>query len=221
MTPTPRFQELKARVDITLGWILSAMMGLAVANVVWQVFTRYVLGDPSQFTDELARYLLIWVGLLGAGYAAGKRMHLAIDLLPMKLTGRAHEALGLLIDLMIFLFALIVMVFGGARLVGLQLMLEQTSAALGVPLGYVYLALPVSGLLIMFYSTLYMLDRIRVLRGGEPALPLTEEPSAEAFAEEVQAAAGADVAGHPHDLAPAEPSATPSRHGRPDAAPRR
>jgi len=200
MKPTPAFHELKARVDTGLGWVLSAMMGLAVVNVLWQVFTRYVLADPSRYTDELSRFLLIWVGLLGASYAAGKRMHLAIDLLPTRLTGKAHEALGLVIDLSIFLFALVVMVFGGVRLVALQLMLEQTSAALQVPLGYVYMALPVSGLLIMFYSALYILDRIRVLRGDQPALPLTEESSAESFAEEVHAAGGARSPLHPRDL---------------------
>jgi TRAP-type C4-dicarboxylate transport system permease small subunit len=207
MTDTPRYHHLKARVDLALGWVLSAMMGFAVLNVLWQVFTRYVMGDPSAYTDELSRYLLIWVGLLGASYAAGKRMHLAIDLLPMRLTGRAHEALGLLIDFAIFLFALVVMVFGGVRLAALQLMLEQTSAALRVPLGYVYLALPVSGLLIMFYSVLYMLDRVRILRGEAPALPLTEEPSADAWGEEVAAAAGFESPHHPRDLSTPEPPA--------------
>jgi TRAP-type C4-dicarboxylate transport system permease small subunit len=201
MTEHVPYHLLKSRVDTVLGWVLAAMMGFATLNVLWQVFTRYVLGDPSAYTDELSRYLLIWVGLLGASYAAGKRMHLAIDLLPTRLTGRAHEALGLVIDGVIFLFALGVMVFGGARLVALTLMLEQTSAALRVPLGYVYLALPVSGLLIMFYATLYMLDRVRILRGAVPALELTEITSADAFGGEVGAASGAATRPDAPDLA--------------------
>ena len=139
-------------VDRLLGWFLVALMGGAVANVLWQVFTRFVLGDPSSFTDELSRYLLIWIGLLGAGYAAGRQQHLAIDLLPSKLSGRARFYVGALIECCIFLFALSVLVFGGSRLVLLTLSLGQTSAALHVPIGYVYLALPLSGLLIMFYS---------------------------------------------------------------------
>jgi TRAP-type C4-dicarboxylate transport system permease small subunit len=129
--------DLKMRVDTALGWVLTAVMGLAVVNVLWQVFTRYVLASPSGYTDEAARYLLVWVGLLGAAYAAGRRLHLAVDLLPRKLEGRARGVLGLVIDLLIGLFALLVMVFGGARLVALTLLLEQRSAALGVPLGYV------------------------------------------------------------------------------------
>lgn len=176
--------DLKTRVDHALGWVVTALMGLAVLNVLWQVFTRYVLASPSPYTDELARFLLIWIGLLGASYAAGKRMHLAIDLLPLRLSGRAHHLLGLVIDGAIFLFALAVMVFGGLRLVSLTLMLEQTSAALRVPLGHVYLALPLSGALIMLYSALFLRDHVRALRRGAPELDETDRPSAEALGEE-------------------------------------
>jgi TRAP-type C4-dicarboxylate transport system permease small subunit len=203
MRQSSSYQALKARVDLMLGWLLSALMGLAVVNVLWQVFTRYVLASPSAYTDELSRYLLIWVGLLGAAYAAGKRMHLAIDLLPNKLTGKAHEALALIIELAIFLFALVVMVFGGMRLVALQLLLEQTSAALRVPLGYVYLALPVSGLLIMFYATLLMIDHVRALRGQPHLLRESELDSAHALAE-------AEVAGVEAVSEPAPPRQQPA-----------
>jgi TRAP-type C4-dicarboxylate transport system permease small subunit len=185
MTPRSGATRLKERVDLVLGWFLTALMGFAVVNVLWQVFTRYVLEDPSAYTDELARYLLVWVGLVGASYAAGKRMHLAIDLLPQRLTGTARHALNLGIDVLIFLFAFFVMFFGGFRLVALTLMLEQTSAALRIPLGYIYFALPLSGALIMFYSVLYMIDHVRLLRGQEPMLIESERSSASALAEEV------------------------------------
>ena len=64
-------------------------MGASVANVLWQVYHALrARASPSGFTDELARYLLIWLGLLGAAYAVGQRMHLAIDLLPRALDAR-------------------------------------------------------------------------------------------------------------------------------------
>jgi len=151
-------------VDRALGWALVALMGIAVVNVLWQVFTRFVLTDPSSFTDELARYLLIWIGLLGASYAAGRQMHLAIDLLPAKLTGRPRFYLGVLIEACIFLFALSVFVIGGIHLVALTLTLGQTSAALHVPLGYIYLALPLSGLLMMLYSVGAVVELFAELR---------------------------------------------------------
>lgn len=157
---------LRRTIDKVLAWLVIGLMGLAVLNVLWQVVTRWVLQDPSSYTEELARYLLIWVGLLGAAYAAGQKLHLAIELLPSKLSERGRNVLELAIEGCVFLFAFAVMVVGGLRLVTLTLRFEQVSAALGVPLGYVYLAIPLSGLLIMFYAAGDILERWQALRGG-------------------------------------------------------
>lgn len=135
-----------------------------VLNVLWQVFTRFILMDPSSYTEELARYLLIWVGLLGASYAVGKRMHLAIDVFTMKLEGRRKHYSDLLIEVFIFAFSLSVVFVGGIHLVSLTLELEQISAALQIKLGYVYLAVPLSGLLMMLYSGSYCAESLKRLK---------------------------------------------------------
>ena len=190
--------RIKSRVDWLLGWFLVALMALAVVNVLWQVFTRFILANPSSFTDELARYLLIWVSLFGAAYASGKRAHLAIDLLRTRLRGRAVHWHGIAVGAVILAFALLVMVVGGVRLVSLSFLLGQTSPALGVPLGVVYLALPVSGALIVFYFVLFIAERARLLGGKPPALPVLQETTAEAYAETAD----------PARLAPDEPDLT-------------
>ncbi len=157
--------QIRRIVDSVLAWLLIVLMFVAVVNVLWQVFTRWVLNDPSSYTEELARYLLIWIGLLGAGYAAGKKMHLAIDLLPNKLVGARRNALEILIDGLILAFAILVMVIGGYRLMSLTLFMGQQSAALGIQLGWVYSVIPLSGAVIAFYAVMAILDRIQVLRG--------------------------------------------------------
>jgi len=156
--------KLKEIIDKALAWIVIVVMAVLVIDVLWQVFTRFILRDPSSFTEELARYLMIWVGLLGAGYAAGKRMHLAVDLLPMKMTGRRKHYLGLVIEGFTLIFAVFVLVIGGTRLVWVMLFLGQTSPALQVPLGYVYLAVPVSGLFIAFYAVFFITEQLQALR---------------------------------------------------------
>ncbi len=143
---------MRQKIDRFLGAAVALLMGIMVINVLWQVASRYLLGSPSVFTDELANYLLIWVGLLGAAYASGKKMHLAIDLLPNKLEGAKKKRLSLLITAIVILFAITVMVIGGARLVYLTLLLEQLSPSLQIPLGFIYLVIPVSGLFIIYYS---------------------------------------------------------------------
>lgn len=162
------FEKAKHRVNKILEWFLIVLMAVNVLNVLWQVFTRFILKNPSSFTEELARYLLIWVGLLGASYTAGQKMHLAIDVILKSLEGRARALAELCIQFFIFLFALFVMVIGGFRLVLITLKLNQISAALQIQLGYVYLVLPLSGLLIMFYAFLSFMERLHRITEKSP-----------------------------------------------------
>lgn len=152
---------LRKWMDTTLGTTLTVLMALMVINVVWQVTSRYVLQSPSDFTDELAGFMLIWLGLLGASYATGKHLHLAIDLLPRSLEGNAKRNLQVLINLLVIVFALLVMVVGGSRLVYITNILGQTSSALHIRLAYVYAILPVSGVFIILYSVFNIADEIR------------------------------------------------------------
>ncbi len=156
--------KIKNLIDTVLRWFLIFIISLMTINVLWQVFTRFVLQNPSSFTEELARYTLVWLGILGASYVAGQKMHLAIDLLSHKLHGKSKLYLEIFIQVSIFFFSLVVMVIGGYRLVLITLSLNQISAALQVPLGYVYLVVPVSGALILFYSSYFIIEAIKKLK---------------------------------------------------------
>jgi TRAP-type C4-dicarboxylate transport system permease small subunit len=151
-------RRLEAVVHRALGAGVAVLMAAAVVNVSWQVASRFLLGSPSSFTDELARYLLVWIGLLGGAYAAGERRHIAVDLVPASLDAKVGRALALFMHAAVMLFALAVMVGGGARLVWLSFELGQTTAALGMPLGVVYTVVPLVGVLVAFYAACGMLD---------------------------------------------------------------
>ena len=155
--------SLKENIDKILKWVLVFIMAAMTINVLWQVFSRFILGSPSSFTEELARFMLIWIGILGAAYVAGQKMHLAIDLLLTKLKGKSKAYLELFIQTCIFLFALTVMLIGGFRLVYVTLHLNQISAAMQIPLGYVYTVLPLSGILMMFYSLLFIKEQLEII----------------------------------------------------------
>lgn len=144
--------ESKLKLDKWIAYFLVVLMALMVLNVTWQVVSRYVFQSPSSFTDELSRYMLIWVGMLGAAYVAGKNEHLAIDILLTKLEEKAQDKLMILINSCIFIFALVVMVIGGSNLVYLTFILEQKSAVLQIPLAYIYGIIPFSGLLVIYYQ---------------------------------------------------------------------
>lgn len=156
--------SVKNIIDKFLSWTVVVLMSIITVNVLWQVFSRFVLQNPSSFTEELARYMLIWIGILGAAYVAGQKLHLAIDLLSTKLSGKSKSVLEIFIQLCIFVFSFFVMVIGGIRLVYITLQLNQISAALQLPLGYVYLVLPISGILMMFYSICFIVDEVKKIK---------------------------------------------------------
>ncbi|WP_040460009.1 TRAP transporter small permease [Galbibacter marinus] len=150
---------IRQKIDLILSRTLIIIMGLMVINVLWQVFSRYLSESPSSFTDELSRYLMIWVGILGAAYVSGKNQHVAIDYLPSKLKEKPRRRLEVLVHIIVLLFALFALVIGGIRLVYISFTLGQTTPALGMPLAVIYLVIPLSGLLIIYYKLADLLKK--------------------------------------------------------------
>jgi len=133
--------------------LLVVIFGLLVIDVVWQVVSRYVVGQSSSFTEEFARFSLIWLTVLGAAYINGsKEGHLSMDFLLSKLSEKKKIKRKKVIQVLMALFALIIMVLGGGNLVYITLSLGQISSALQIPLGFVYAIVPISGLMIIFFS---------------------------------------------------------------------
>jgi len=155
---------LRETIDKTLEWVLVFLMSVLVVDVLWQVTSRYVLNAPSSFTDELAGFLLMWVGLLGAAYVAGKREHLAIDLLIQRSSPKQKFKLEIFIMIIIIIFAVTVLIIGGSWLTYTRFYLSVSSAALGLPLGYVYLVLPISGFLIAYFNIDNMVKMVKANR---------------------------------------------------------
>lgn len=143
---------MRKAIDRSVEWLLVVMMALMVINVSWQVLSRFVVGSPSTFTEEAARYLMIWLGFIGGSYVAGKKGHPAIELLALKFGETGKRRLALFIQLLIAAFAVLALIIGGSYLVFLTFALNQTSAALQVPIGLVYLSIPLSGVLLLYYS---------------------------------------------------------------------
>ena len=140
------------KVNRLLEHVLVVIFGLLVLDVLFQVFSRYILGTSFTWTEEFARFSLIWMTILGAAYLNAKKEHLSMDFLYQKFSDSKKRKASILIEVLIFLFALVVMVIGGFNLVYTTLHLEQLSGTLRIPLGYVYAILPFSGLLIMCFS---------------------------------------------------------------------
>lgn len=150
-------------MDKFLAIALVVLMAAMVLDVTWQIFTRFVTNNPASWSEELARFLLIWIGLLGAAWAYRARAHLGLSYMVEKFNQENQRKLAIVSYLATALFAVLVMVYGGMQLVLLTLELNQVSASLGVKIGYVYSIIPISGTLI----TIYALDFTRAALQGE------------------------------------------------------
>jgi TRAP-type C4-dicarboxylate transport system permease small subunit len=134
-------------------------MSAMVLTVVWQVFTRFVINDPSVFTDELSRYLLIWIGILGGAYTYSVKRHLALELIMPHLNFVNKQLLSIFINLLVILFCAVTFVYGGSSYVMDTLQYHQVSPGLSIGghqllIGYVYVVVPLSGVLIIYYGVL-------------------------------------------------------------------
>ena len=167
---------VKKTLDRFLETLVSASMAVLTIDVTWQVITRFILKNPSDWTEELATNLMIWVGLLGAAVALNKREHLGIDYFVGKLPEKKRLYTELFVFLVVIMFSVLVMFIGGMRLVSITFMFGQVSPALNMPMGYVYLAIPVSGIFLSIYSIEFFIETwIKLKRiGDRPDAPYVD-----------------------------------------------
>ncbi len=150
--------------------LIIAIMAMLVVDVAWGVFSRYALGEQTKWTEELARFLLVWVALLGGALAFRTKAHLGVDYFVNLLHPDARRVTAVVAHVVVLFFAGAVLLLGGASVVREALALEQTTPALGWKMGYVYLALPTSGFFVILYTVENLMETLR----GRPAGDGTE-----------------------------------------------
>jgi TRAP-type C4-dicarboxylate transport system permease small subunit len=153
----------KKGMTSALNLVLIIAVALLVFDVVWGVFSRYVLGEQTKWTEELARFLLVWVSLLGGAVAFGTKGHLGVDYFMGKFDPEARKIMAVVTHLIVLFFAAAIFVYGGFRVVSDALTMEQMTPALGWKMGYVYLALPIAGIFMVLYT---IENLIETLVGG-------------------------------------------------------
>lgn len=158
-------EAVKNTLDSILKVISIVLFALLVLIVVWQVISRQILQDPASWTEELARFTFVWLGFFAATLVFAERGHIAVDFVARKSPPAVQKASGILAELSIIAFALLVLVWGGWRAaVGTW---GQSLGALPAQLGMVYVVMPIAGVLITFYAVYHLLG---IVTGRLPAL---------------------------------------------------
>ncbi len=147
---------IRCILDKALFGLCVAIMVMLVVDVSWQVFSRYALGSPSTFTDEAARFLMVWMTFLGGAYMFGCNGHLCVTSIRDRLPPKIQGAVIVLTYVLIAVFAVAVMMYGSQRLISRTL--SQPSPSLGIPMGWFYSILPISAFCIVIYMVLNLID---------------------------------------------------------------
>ncbi len=158
-------ETLRKGLDKALEFICCVLLALMTILVTWQVISRYVLNNPSTITEELVLFSFVWMGLLGGAYLFGRNEHMAMTFLFDKLSEKNQTKVKLFFELVIMAFAVFILVFGGWNMS--QLSMGQLSSSLQIPMGYVYLALPLSGITTVIYNVLNIADIVKELSGDK------------------------------------------------------
>lgn len=152
-------QKIKGGFIRSLEVLVMVMVALLTLTVLWGVFTRFCLGNQAEYTDELARMLLVWVTMVGAALAFGVKAHLGVDFFVNLLHPEARKMLSLLVQVVIVALAVIVFIIGGWGLAMAQM--GQQLPTLPISRGMVYISIPLGGVLICLFALENLMEIIK------------------------------------------------------------
>lgn len=147
---------MRKTLDKILEFIMVVILGFMVVMGGWQVVSRYCFNAPSTISEEVLRFSLIWLSMLGAAYIFGKREHMSMTFILDKLNKKGQLVLSVISEIVVAIFAVLVLVYGGISITSLTL--SQISPSLGASMGYIYMVLPISGIFTLVYTILNVKD---------------------------------------------------------------
>lgn len=151
--------NIRRCIDTVIKVICIALFAFMVVIGTYQILVRYIFNSPSTVSEELLTYSFTWMSLFAAAYVFGKRDHMRMGFLADKLSADKLKVLNTVIEVITILFAVIVMVYGGISIT--KLSMTQKTASLGIPMGYIYLVIPITGIIITVYGILNIIDLMK------------------------------------------------------------
>ena len=155
-------KTLEKILDAVFRFLMAFSMFILVAFGTWQIFSRWVLKDPSTFTDELLRYVLIISGLIGSAYCFYRDEHLALTLVTDKARGTFKTILNVFIEICILFFVVYVFIYGGLKLSATA---TNVSSVMRIPMKTLYLIEPICGVMIVIARVLKYMQAMT--KGGK------------------------------------------------------
>lgn len=142
-------EKLDRLLHIILLWAIAALIFAMMGITFAQVISRYVLENSLSWSEEVGRYIFVWITFLGMAAAFQSKAHIALDFLVSLLPAKPSRGLTVLNALLVGVVG-VALVVGGVSL--MKFGLHQRSAALGIPMYYVYVVIPFSGAALAYFA---------------------------------------------------------------------
>ena len=155
-------------------WLVTIFLSIMSVVVFVQVIMRYAFGSSLSWSEELARYLAIWLIYIGVSYAAKECRHVSVTLIELFTSRRTSIYINVIANIIFFLFAL-VLVYYGTTLLMRTARMGQISPALALPMWVVYASAPVGFALTAFRLLQRLYASIKMLQGPLPEKDPTQE----------------------------------------------
>lgn len=150
--------KLRKVIDVILSSACAVIFAAMVVIGTYQIVTRFIFRNPSTVSEELLTYSFTWMALLASAYVFGKRDHMRMGFMADKLGAASQKIMNIFSEVLVMILSASVMVYGGVTI--MDLTMTQSTASLGIPMGVVYTIIPLSGVLILIYSVLNIIDLI-------------------------------------------------------------
>jgi TRAP-type C4-dicarboxylate transport system permease small subunit len=152
------FARINAGINRGVEYLLSAL-GISMAIIVAaEVFCRYLLNHSLFWSEELARYILVWLTFLGATAAYWRKAHPGIDLLSSRLGPRLRRVNAIIVHL-VSLCLFLVMIYHGA--IFSCFVRLQITPALSLPKSIIFVIIPISGLLLACHCLFFLAQDVQ------------------------------------------------------------
>ena len=146
-------RKLTGLINKYLTVLVCIFMVLMVVDVFLQVLFRFVIEKPLSWSEEVSRYLFVWIVWIGAALVFADKAHVGIDLLVIKFSSRWQRRIEITVYL-VFLFPMCIMLYQGFALATLNM--NQPSAALRMPMGIPYAAIPIAAFVMILNTTFHV-----------------------------------------------------------------
>lgn len=156
-------QKFKAILNKIMETACSLIFALMIIVGTYQIVTRYVFSKPSTISEELLTYSFTWLAMLAAAYVFGKRDHMRMSFVADKVSPKGQIILSIFAEVATIIFTALVLLYGGVAIT--QLTMSQITASLGIPMGYVYIIIPICGIITIIYDIINISELLSKLKG--------------------------------------------------------